>query len=549
MKRWIIKAKHWVEDLTDLFGRRIWHADKQEAKGAEGALFATLRTLALAWKGVFANKIPNQAMALSYVSLVSLGPLIAISVMISGFVLDAEEDSEFAVRTLDQVIRFVAPPASEWARLQSDESEGKAKGKQKSEDGVVPPVLRETGPIGTEPMSEPAPVEQGVSEFETDPAEKSDPGDPVAPGVAEANEAADGTPRYNPELVDFIENLVEKSRSGTIGVFGALLLVVIAIQMLTAIEASFNTIWGVNQGRSWPQRIILYWTLISLGAVVGFAALSLASTAAIYRAFETIPFIGAELTPVVKSLAPLIAGALLALLLTVFYVFIPNTRVRFMPALIGGCVVAALLLGNNYLSFLYVSRVVRAQSLYGSIGLFIVLLIGLFIFWLMVLLGGQLTHAVQNARLLARQHLWMGSSHLTRAALCLAALIMAARRFVNCQPGITADEVTQQLKAPSNLVNQSLEQLTEMGFINPVEVNENGSSETRYRPARPLNRITLADFRDTFDQLGNNEALERIEASDPLIARFFATYRANAEADFFQLPLQDLVSEEELKSG
>ena len=71
-----------------------------------------------------------------------------------------------------------------------------------------------------------------------------------------------------------INSFIAAAQSGTVGVVGSLMLFVIGIQVLSSIEASFNSLWGVDQGRKLGERIVVYWTFISLGAVMGAAALT-----------------------------------------------------------------------------------------------------------------------------------------------------------------------------------------------------------------------------------------------------------------------------------
>src|SRR5262249_12069878 len=56
-----------------------------------------------------------------------------------------------------------------------------------------------------------------------------------------------------------INQFIQNTRSGTLGVTGGILLIFAAISMLTRIEDTLNDIWGVRRGRSWFMRIVLYW--------------------------------------------------------------------------------------------------------------------------------------------------------------------------------------------------------------------------------------------------------------------------------------------------
>ena len=114
---------------------------------------------------------------------------------------------------------------------------------------------------------------------------------------------------------------------------------------------------------------------------------------------------------------PAFTFTLLVILLTAFYRVIPNTRVYWRAALVGAVVVASLLMLNNVLAFLYVRRVIFEESLYGSLGILPVLMVGLYIFWLYVLVGGQISYAVQNVHFRNSQAAWAHLSETMRERL------------------------------------------------------------------------------------------------------------------------------------
>src|SRR5207247_7682604 len=78
------------------------------------------------------------------------------------------------------------------------------------------------------------------------------------------------------------------------------------------------------------------------------------------------------------------------------YMLMPNTKVRWRAALVGGLVGGTLFHLNNVVSVLYVSRVVSNSKIYGSLGLVPVLMIGLYFSWLILLFGAQVAYAFQN---------------------------------------------------------------------------------------------------------------------------------------------------------
>jgi len=501
IKSLIAEAKR----LPARFQREIWDPSVLQEKSLRGKYFAVLRFLAITWKGVWENNLLGSAAALSFSTLLALGPMLMIAIMISGFVLQASDSEDNATEIISRVIYFVAPQTQDFTdELGGKEVEGADKGE---------------GPVDQDRANE-------QSDGEEDPM---------------VNE----TIAINPQLLGFIDSLVEKSRSGAVGLVGSLVLIAISIQLIISIEGTFNSIWGVRKGRPMMQRIVLYWTLISLGAVLGFAAIFLLTASTIKRFFDYIPYgLGEQLFHLGLIGAPLISFTIVAFLLGVFYRFIPNCYVRWRPALVGGVLVALLLVANNYLSFLYINRAVRAQSLYGSVGIVPLLMFGLYVFWVFVLIGGLITHGVQNLSLLSNQRAWSNTAIQTRQMLSVAALLVVARRFQEGRDAISQQELSQYLSVPANILNQSLNELVALKLLSPVAVDDDEEEDiVHYQPNRPLESITLTEVREKLETAGNTQGSELIVDCDPLLQVFRDELLDYSKSSLYQRNLAELLKE------
>ena len=466
----------------------IWQPETFGRKDPTAIFYAVLRLLAIILRGITQNKILNQAASMGYYSLIAFGPMLAMIVMISSFVFQGSEE-DLASKALNKMVIFIAPPAAEYTRLEMQETQ------EAIEEGRTPEEGKH--------------VEQ----------------------------------QFNPQLVSLINNLVTKARSGTMGVVGTLILVAISIQLLTSIERIFNSIWGARQGRSWGQRIILYWTLLSLGAILGFTAFTLLSAAKVAKFLDKIPF-GMTALKAGPVLLPLLSYLMITLLLACFYRFMPNANVKWKPALAGGFIVSILLWLNNGLSFLYVSKVLRTKSLYGSIGIVPILMFGLFIFWLFVLLGGQITYSIQNANFLAHQRAWRGSSIHTREMLSFTTFILIARRFLRCEAPYSITDLGKVLQAPTQTINHCLTWMTERGWISPVlRKDDDDDPVTCYQPGRPLQSISLKDFRHAFESMGNNRAVKLLKEVHPLVPFYETHIRSYEKEEAMNKNIRELLME------
>ena len=172
----------------------------------------------------------------------------------------------------------------------------------------------------------------------------------------------------NPELVALINGFIKGAHSNAVGLIGALTLIVIVLFLFKSIEDAFNDIWGVRRGRSILMRVVFYWTILTLGAVLFFASVALMGAGAFVNVFMgRLPF-GVELLRLLRWSLPSFSFVLLVAILALFYRAIPNTRVRWLPAVTGAFTVALLLTANNFLQFLYLRRVLLTKSLFGSLG-------------------------------------------------------------------------------------------------------------------------------------------------------------------------------------
>jgi len=497
--------------FRELYQKEIWQPEYLEDHSWRGYLYSLLRIFSISITVFTETRAASRAAALSFSSLLGFGPLIAITMVVAGMVVK-QDNPDLAVNTLNRMIKFIAPQVGEYETqtiVQDSENASSTKD-----------LLRAIAPSPT--LS----------------AKK------VADSTPSPTEVEENRAEVNPELVQLINGVVAGSRSSTAGALGVLTLVLIVILLFKSIEDAFNEIWGVREGRTWLMRIIYYWTILTLGAVLFFASITLLGAGAFINVFiEKLPF-GHELMDATRWMLPLVSGAFVISMLTLFYRYIPNTHVFWRAAFVGALIVALLLFLNNYLAFIYVRRVVLAKSLYGSLGILPILMFGLYIFWLYVLIGGQISYAVQNVHFRSSQNAWSTLSVRTRERLSMLVLITIGRRFQDCLPPATASKLSSMMKVPTQILNESINLLIDMKLVTPIPSGDaEPSSDFQYQPARPLQRITLSEFRDNFEQHGENLDGDNFDHLEPLLREYRSNMSEQAQTDFLRKPLDLLITE------
>jgi len=259
--------------------------------------------------------------------------------------------------------------------------------------------------------------------------------------------------------------------------------------------------------------------------------------------FARLPF-GAEIVRFLRWSLPSFSFVLLVGVLVSFYRAIPNTRVRWGAALSGAVVVALLLSANNVLGFLYLRRVLLTKSLFGSLGIIPVLMFGLYVFWLFVLIGGQISYAVQNVHVRNSQLAWGGLSAANRERLSLAVLMAICRRFHACQPPMSVAELSDAVRVPAQVLNECLNRIVDLGFVMSVPQERGArSAGMLYQPARPLKRITLLQFKSAADNQGADPAGDALDRIDPVVREFASEIERLGEQAFFRKSVEELIEE------
>jgi len=356
------------------------------------------------------------------------------------------------------------------------------------------------------------PIEQFIERLVGSLTPKS--GAPAATSAAGEAVAAEVDATHK-EIARNIKEYIDNIRSGTLGATGMVVLVFMAISMLSRIEETFNDIWGVTQGRSWFARIVQYWAAITLGPLCLVVALALTSGPhfeASKRLVEWTGIFG-------QLLFQLLPVVVLCLAFALFYQLMPNTRVQWRAALVGGVVGGGLWHLNNVFSVLYVSRVITNSKIYGSLGMVPVFMIGLYFSWIILLFGAQVAYTYQNRHVFMQEQQIESVNQRGREFIGLRIMTLIGERFDRGDKSATGMEIAQSLEVPSRLTAHILGILVNAGLL--VEVV---GQETAYAPARPMDQITCYDILEAVRTAQGKELATRDEPG-----------RATVEAEFAKI--------------
>ncbi len=271
-------------------------------------------------------------------------------------------------------------------------------------------------------------------------------------------------------LADELESLIVRFESALtgkgVGPIGVLVLVWTALTLLTTMERSLNRIFEAPRSRSLGRRVLLYWSVVTLGPLVWLGA------AFIGRRAATIASQTAALSWLIGWVywaSPLVVGiALLAGL----YCLMPNTRVAFGAAVKGATLAVPAWMVALWAFAVYVERV-GGKSIYGAIGIFPLFLMWMNLSWWIFLLGAEIARATSSVSPVGLRE--GGDQLLLGPWDVLAAVVAIARANAATKTPVPIGQVSKAVSLSEIATDRLLSRLEEAGLVCRVADAEEGS--------------------------------------------------------------------------
>jgi len=322
------------------------------------------------------------------------------------------------------------------------------------------------------------------------------------------------------EITRRIMQFADGVSTGLVGSVGFALLLWTLLGTIKKVEDSFNFLWRVEQPRSFARRVAEYMSLLIIGPLllVGFIGLSHATLKGpIGTHLASVPFL-TQLNQMLVTMAPY---AMVTALFTVLYMFVPNTRVHWRPALIGALTAGVLwaAVGKIFTAMVVLSS--RLTIVYAGFAAIVAALLWTYFGWLILLAGTQLSFYIQNPTYLriGLQELRLSCTELEQ--LALRAMFLVGRTNITGGPRWTINRLASELGLPGVAIAQMGAALEKTGLLIVTEDDE-------FVPGRDVGRITIQEILETArNQRSGHFAARGIElpAVDRLSARLEQSWR------------------------
>lgn len=181
--------------------------------------------------------------------------------------------------------------------------------------------------------------------------------------------------------------------AGQLTAAGFLALVVSLLITLNSVEQTFNRIWRVASARPQLTRFLVYWTVLTLGALLAAASLAISAKVLSLPLFGTTE--GRWLADLGLRLAPVLIELVCVVLI---YRVVPHHTVKWRHAIPGALLAVLMLELVKWGMGLYLGSFQSYQKLYGTVAFVPILLLWIYLSWVSVLLGASLASSIAAFR-------------------------------------------------------------------------------------------------------------------------------------------------------
>jgi membrane protein len=341
------------------------------------------------------------------------------------------------------------------------------------------------------------------------------------------------------QILTFSRSLLEQAKGGIIAGVGIALLFWTVISILNKIEHAFNIIWEVKQDRAPVRKFSDYISMLAFAPVLFIisSTLPVIAAAQVKVIADKIALLGSFST-VILFLLSFLPYVFIWILLTLIYVFMPNTRIPVRSAILGGVVAGTVYQVVQWIYIRFQIGVANYGAIYGSFAALPLFLIWIQMSWTIVLFGAEIASANEHYDTYGFVPEYDGLSPGARKRLSLRIFHLVIWRFSEGNPPLTASEIASAVEVPALLVRHLLEEMEEVGLI--LKTVRGLKSEAAYQPARAIEKLTIKTVLDALESRGVSQIPTPDSEEGRKISALLEALSETVEKSPANLPLKEI---------
>jgi len=282
----------------------------------------------------------------------------------------------------------------------------------------------------------------------------------------------------------YLESISGKSNS--LGVFALLILVYIGLQTFNNVDETLNFIWGSESQRPFLEKARNFVVVSIVGPFVLVASLSVPI---ILKRLPTIKEFLANFPSLFTLINELVPFLLVIFLFLTLYKYVPVRKVAWRSAFIGAGVAAFFLQLSNVLIATYFKY--GTNTAYGKAAAIPIIGFWIFLVWVIVILGAQISYLSQNQRFYLNE----GSFHPSLfEAECLLLVLkeLEMARIANRNP-VSFEQLFGITRLDPSRLGRIISFLQEEGYVAQT-LEEIDESSSQYVINRSLHDVKAGDL-------------------------------------------------------
>lgn len=299
-------------------------------------------------------------------------------------------------------------------------------------------------------------------------------------------------------IIGFVNSYLVHTQSGVVFGIGLVFMLYTVLMLTRNIEQVFNDIWNVHHQRDFFRSVTDYLAMFFLLPIIIILMTGLTLWASSFSKVVKEAFVIGSMLNFTISVAPFV---LLFLFITLLYVFMPNTRVKWRNALLPAFFASIVL---ELLQYFYVHSQIWVSSynaIYGSFAALPLFMLWLQLTWTIILIGAELSYTEQNIDEFNNNYSLTIS---IRYRYMLTAILMSriCRRFNEGKHPYTVDELKEETHLPMRIINELIFDLTKAGLIIEATTNSSGLLKDKaIVPAESVENITVGKLLSRIESL------------------------------------------------
>lgn len=302
------------------------------------------------------------------------------------------------------------------------------------------------------------------------------------------------------QAIDKIFDYVDKTNFAALGWLGIVASIFTVVSLMSRIEETMNTIWQTNRTRELGRKVIDYIALIvllPLSVNFTFWAITATQNEAFFEKIASV----LKITWLLPLLFKFLPFFFIISTFTILYRFMPNTWVKFGPAILGG-----ILGGSGWIlvQTIYIKLqigVAKYNAIYGSFATLPLFIFWLYIGWIVFLIGAELSFAIQNYKRL--RPLKRPVSPLKEFGLAID-IVEVAHSYLDEGRPVTREILADELGYSISEIDMVVNKLINAGLLVPTEKHEEllpGISKYRLKLSRLFNILCgKPEFRESYGE-------------------------------------------------